>query len=261
MTKKHCRRRRSDIKPKFSEVSETYDSYGCAQRYCFELLEEALPEHAETVLDLGCGTGTNTYKLHHRLKSKKTVGVDQALPMIEYAKSRNMDSTIEFIHANIEDYHVKKQVDLILSNASLQWVADGQHIQRLCKEGMGEKTHFVFSVFLPGTFRELSEALNEVFEDTIELPCHSFRDIDGYKDIVTPMFKVCNIQQKKILIAFDSVKELLMSIRKTGVADASNPLFLTPKKLQRLNEKMMKKGCVLGSFDVGIFNCFNENMR
>ncbi|RAP28536.1 hypothetical protein DID78_04885 [Candidatus Marinamargulisbacteria bacterium SCGC AG-343-D04] len=255
MTKKYCSIHK-DIQPKFSNVPKTYDDYGLAQQHSYSVLTSQLPDKASTVLDLGCGTGKHTSDLHQRIKSKKTVGIDQSLPMIKYARKYHAFKEVDFIHADIEDFYPKMSVDIIFSNATLQWVTSNEVIQRVCKESMHDTTQFIFSAFLPGTFKELSESLDDLFERRVDFPCHSFRDVDDYKALVKPLFRRCEFSRKKIIVVFDSVKELLMSIKKTGVANEVSPIFLTPKKLQRLHEMMSKREGVVGSYDVGFFKCY-----
>src|SRR4051812_34024297 len=55
----------------------------------------------ETILDAGCGTGSLTFAIPRRSKPKTVVGIDRAAAFIEFAKSRNTNSDIEFCVANV----------------------------------------------------------------------------------------------------------------------------------------------------------------
>lgn len=73
------------------------------------------------VLDLGCGDGSMTAWLHGHLKASTTLGIDQSAKMLEGAPS---EPGLAFVQADIASYEPASAVDLVFSNAALQWVPD-----------------------------------------------------------------------------------------------------------------------------------------
>ena len=53
-------------------------------------------ESGQTILDLGCGTGSMTFALAERGDHNSLVGIDVSEVYVEFARSRTDDSRIQF---------------------------------------------------------------------------------------------------------------------------------------------------------------------
>lgn len=82
----------------------------------------------EQVLDLGCGTGSLTFTLAHRVDLQGICGVDVAEPYIEFARERsNEDPRIEFRQGSATNVPMgNNSVDKALSILLLSFVSDTQ---------------------------------------------------------------------------------------------------------------------------------------
>jgi SAM-dependent methyltransferase len=74
-------------------------------------LTSYLPEGG-TVLDIGCGTGTNLRALS--AVGRRCVGLDQSRHFIEYARA-NSPTHIEFVHTRAADFASRERFDLVFS--------------------------------------------------------------------------------------------------------------------------------------------------
>jgi trans-aconitate 2-methyltransferase len=92
----------------------------------FDLLSLVHARPGMRVVDLGCGTGELTRDLHRRLGATETVGVDSAESMLARSSAFEGDG-LRFTRARIEEWEPDAPVDLIFSNAALQWV-DGHPV-------------------------------------------------------------------------------------------------------------------------------------
>lgn len=75
-----------------------------------------------TVVDLGCGPGNMTATLAERWPSASVLGLDSSAEMIDTASSRAVPGRLEFRVSTIEEWSPAEPVDVIVANASLQWV-------------------------------------------------------------------------------------------------------------------------------------------
>ncbi len=88
-----------------------------------DLLEGLKPSPGSTVLDLGCGTGEWTRRLHEEFKAKSTLGLDSSDAMLDRAQTFAGEG-LKFQKGTIETFRPTAPVDLLFSNAALHWVQD-----------------------------------------------------------------------------------------------------------------------------------------
>jgi len=86
-------------------------------------LVAAIPrDGVRTAVDLGCGPGNSTEALAARYPTATIRGLDSSADMIRAARERLPG--IAFDLADIADWRAPAPVDVVLANASLQWLPD-----------------------------------------------------------------------------------------------------------------------------------------
>ncbi len=90
-------------------------------RPAHDLLARVEVEGVTRVVDLGCGTGVVFPALRARFPAAGLIGVDQSAAML--AKAAEVDPGVELVEADAALWRPARQIDLIYSNAALQWVA------------------------------------------------------------------------------------------------------------------------------------------
>ena len=76
----------------------------------------------ERVVDLGCGPGNSTALLAGRWPQAAITGVDSAPAMLEKARASGIGA--DWLEADIASWTPAAPVDLLFSNAALQWLPD-----------------------------------------------------------------------------------------------------------------------------------------
>lgn len=84
------------------------------------LIDQTTP--ISTMVDLGCGSGELTAALSARIEAQTTIGIDASPAMLERAAASASDH-VTFEAGDIAEW-TGTDVDLIVANASLQWVPD-----------------------------------------------------------------------------------------------------------------------------------------
>jgi len=79
------------------------------------------------VVDLGCGDGRLTSMLHVKVGASGTVGVDASPAMIASAAGYSSDQ-VSFEIGDIGKWERPDRYDIVLANASLQWVPDHRRV-------------------------------------------------------------------------------------------------------------------------------------
>ncbi|MBG0568304.1 trans-aconitate 2-methyltransferase [Actinoplanes aureus] len=86
----------------------------------FDLVRQIGAERPRAVVDLGCGPGELTRTLAERWPGARVVGIDSSPEMI--AKAAADPGPVGFRLGGIEDWHPEPDVDVVVTNAALQWV-------------------------------------------------------------------------------------------------------------------------------------------
>jgi len=89
----------------------------------FDLLSIVHPIPGGRAIDLGCGTGELTKLLHETVDAAVTIGLDNSETMLEQS-ARYAGNGLRFKLGTILRFAPAKPLDLIFSNAALQWVPD-----------------------------------------------------------------------------------------------------------------------------------------
>jgi trans-aconitate 2-methyltransferase len=89
----------------------------------FDLLALVEPVPDGRVVDLGCGTGELTARLHAHTRATETLGVDSSEAMLAQAGPLAGDG-LRFEIGDISRFDADPSFDVIFTNAALQWVAD-----------------------------------------------------------------------------------------------------------------------------------------
>jgi trans-aconitate 2-methyltransferase len=90
----------------------------------FDLLAQVRIESPALIADLGCGPGNLTRILAERWAAARVLGVDSSPEMLDRARTQAPAGRVEFVQADIASWSPDQRIDLILSNAALQWVGD-----------------------------------------------------------------------------------------------------------------------------------------
>ena len=79
-------------------------------------------------MDLGCGPGQLTAELARRWPGAEVLGLDSSAEMIAAASRLDgPDPRLSFGLADLRDWRPESPVDVIVSNAVLQWVPVTRH--------------------------------------------------------------------------------------------------------------------------------------
>ncbi|HXB54192.1 MAG TPA: methyltransferase domain-containing protein [Vicinamibacteria bacterium] len=99
----------------------------------FDLLNLVRPQPGMRVVDLGCGTGELTRRLHRHLGARETLGIDSSAAMLAESRAHAADG-LRFEKNEILQFAAARTGeapwDLIFSNAALHWVPEHDHLLR-----------------------------------------------------------------------------------------------------------------------------------
>ena len=123
-----------------------------------DLLRRVDADGPKNVVDLGCGPGNLTALAAARWPNARVVGLDSSTPMID--KARATVDGVDFAVADLRDWAESAapgSVDVLLSNATLQWVPSHLELLPTLARAVRHGGWFAFQV--PGNFDEPSHTL------------------------------------------------------------------------------------------------------
>ena len=156
------------------------------------------------ILEIGCGTGFLTKIINDNFTFEKYLAIDIVEDCNQYIKEINPH--IQFLPIDIEDF-VKtncEKFDLIISNATLQWLEDFESTINSIKAMLAPNGELVFSTFGNENFREIYHILG------VTLKYYSLNELNK-------MLPNAEVYPEIHILAFDTPKDVLKHLQLTGV--------------------------------------------
>ena len=139
--------------------AELYDDkHSFVFEYGENVLELLDVKKRERILDLGCGTGHLTQRIHER--GGVVTGIDSSPDMIWQAKETYHD--VDFEVADGTDFHFEKPFDAVFSNATLHWIMDADAAIKCVYESLKPGGRFVAEMGGKGNMGILISATQKV---------------------------------------------------------------------------------------------------
>jgi trans-aconitate 2-methyltransferase len=124
----------------------------------FDLLTRVQASDPRFVVDLGCGPGNLTAALADRWPGADIVGVDNSAEMIGAARTAAGQRTrLSFTLGDVRDWRPVRPVDVLVSNAVLQWVPGHLDVVRCWPDLLSPGGWL--AIQLPGNYHEPSHAI------------------------------------------------------------------------------------------------------
>ncbi|MFI7414979.1 trans-aconitate 2-methyltransferase [Streptomyces sp. NPDC049627] len=122
----------------------------------------AQPPAGPRIADLGCGPGNVTALLAQRWPTAHITGYDNSREMLDKAHVEHEGPTpgggsLDFAHADVRTWTPEEPYDLIVSNATLQWVPG--HVERFGAWVRGLRPGGTLAFQVPGNFDAPSHRL------------------------------------------------------------------------------------------------------
>jgi trans-aconitate 2-methyltransferase len=122
----------------------------------FDLLSRVRASEPRRVVDLGCGPGQLTVGLVERWPNAQILGLDSSPAMIDSARTRTHPH-VSFAVADLRDWQPDEPVDVLVSNATLQWVPEHRDLMPRFVSALATSGWLAFGV--PGNFSAPSHTL------------------------------------------------------------------------------------------------------
>lgn len=197
------------VKKRFEKTLETYDENAIIQNYMGNKLVELLKRHQgdsfARVFEFGVGSANLTRLITENLSTEELFLNDIVKESKSWANKYAED--FEFLEGDVEKIDFPNDLDLVISNAAIQWVDFDKLLDKIA-ESLKSGASFAFSTFGQDNFLEISK----IFGTGL-----NYLPLDILEEKLKKHFEILHIGEDKIELDFPNPKEVLNHIRHTGV--------------------------------------------
>lgn len=218
---------------RFDRAASLYDTYADFQRIVLKKLLSQLPvESADSVLDLGTGTGQALEQLTSRLTPASCIALDLSLQMLGVASTRFSHSqNVHYVCSDAEALPFSVNAfDCIFSSLAVQWCLQPRklfnELYRVTKPG----GFMVFSTLLEGSMPEVDRAWLSLGE---QKRVHEYMSEASLLDcLASSGFERISSEESCISMVFETAESAIHSLKKVGASLISPNLHapLSPAK-------------------------------
>jgi len=124
----------------------------------FDLAALVRPRPEMRVVDLGCGTGELTRRLHDQLEARETTGLDSSEAMLARSQAF-LTAGLSFEQQDVRAWTPARRYDLVFSNAALHWVSEHASVFQVLAGALDEGGQLAVQV--PANQRHVSQTIAE----------------------------------------------------------------------------------------------------
>lgn len=226
------------VSDRFGAAVRSYDTHAIAQYSAAiklaSLLADKIERPVEESVEIGCGTGLFTREYSRVISPFHALFVD-------------ITPTGPFGIAPWEEYKVEdaerwierdtRTWDAILSASAIQWFADIPRFLHLCSERLNPGGVLAVSTFLPGNMGELDEYRPSPLR---------YPSATRLREWMVRDFVDVEVVEDEIAVEFQSVREMLMHLKHTGVAGSAPGGGLPLREMSHLRRLTYRPVYVFG---------------
>ncbi|MCB1761674.1 MAG: malonyl-ACP O-methyltransferase BioC [Gammaproteobacteria bacterium] len=210
---------KAGVRRAFSKAAGRYDEVAVLQREIGQRMLDRLNLvnlQPVRVLDLGAGTGVATVALERLYPKAQVVALDFAFPMLLQTRRRGgLFRKPSCLCADLERLPlVDASVDLIYSNAAIQWCNDLDGVFQELRRVLKPDGLLMFTTFGPDTLKELRSAWSEA--DGYQ-HVSRFLDMHDIGDaLVRAEFADSVMDVDRMTLIYNEVEELMRELKILG---------------------------------------------
>ncbi|MBF0432246.1 MAG: methyltransferase domain-containing protein [Fibrobacteria bacterium] len=225
---------------KYDRAAATYHSHSMVQKEMAKTLINMLPKGfmAESVLELGCGTGHLSVLVLENHPMAQVILSDISPAMVEECQAHlgitDFRGTLDWQIVDAETFSGFSGLSLICSNAVVQWFSDLQPYLLSVWACLAKEGYCLFSGFSNSNFSELKQLLSMPPFNVKKFPGHSLETVLG--NVQHAGFEVLSAKEERRQIFYPNFDVFLQSLKKTG-ANGRTDITFTKEKYRILKAK------------------------
>lgn len=218
------------LQKRFNAAAVSYDQYANVQQKMADRLLEYIKKHYSAadhihILELGCGTGYVTERLVTAFPNAQITAIDFAESMLQQAKKRCNVKAVTFRCEDIERMTLDESYDVIISNATFQWLNDLSGTLSNLYSSLHEDGMLLFSTFGEKTFHELHTSFQRAKAmrraQDVTTVGQTFVTALQLQELCKRVTGDIHVAETCYIESFATVREFLQSVRKVGATNSN----------------------------------------
>lgn len=198
------------LKKRFAKSISTYNQNAVVQKQMatelLSLLTDSFGKDYNTVFEIGCGTGFLTELITKNANTQKLYINDIVPDALSHVRafSQNMVA----VQGDCETIEFPDSIDLIISNATFQWITDFDNFSEKLNSALKENGVLAFTTFGDKNFNQIKSITGKTL---------NYYNVGQIKEVLDKNFNVIHSSSKTIELEFDTAKDILNHLKLSGV--------------------------------------------
>ena len=218
---------------RFSKAACSYEEDARAQRKIaakmIRMLSDFVVWKPRHIVEIGCGTGFFSRLLVQYFHPEKFTMNDICREMETCCNDVLAHENYTFIAGDAERWQLPADVDLLASCSTFQWFHHPEIFFRKAFAGLKNGGVFAFSTFGKQNFREIAATTGQ------SLQYASIQELTQM--LLQAGFEINRVEEEEIVLTFNTPKEVLLHMKRTGVNSISPNSTWTKSTLQHFSEQ------------------------
>jgi len=228
------------ISQRFTKALLSYDTEAIVQKKIIEKLIDYIKQeklqNINKILEIGCGTGLLSKKIIN-LFAPDTIYLNDICQEIDVCfkdyltNNSSSSNSIKFLLGDAEQIIFPNNIDLLISSSTVQWFEDFENFIKKTTFALNKNKYLVFSTFGEDNLKEIKYITGRGLK---------YYSKENIEHIVSKYYKIRLIQEELNVLFFNSPKEVLLHLKKTGVAAIQNNTFWNKNNLDMFTKSYIE---------------------
>ena len=181
-----------------------------------DFIGSAYPPRFRHIAEFGCGTGSYSRILLHRLQPESLLLNDLCPEMKECLGDLLLQDTVQFMPGDAEVLDFPEKTDLITSCSTLQWFSNPEKFFARCHGFLADDGYLAFSTFGMENMREIHALTGHGLD---------YLPIEKLKELLCPYFETVYAEEEIVTLPFATPLQVLQHLKQTGVTGTEKKVW------------------------------------
>lgn len=222
------------IAERFAKARDTYSREARVQQQVAEKMMHLLTQKVSCgfnhIVEFGCGTGSYSRILLHKLQPKTLLLNDLCKEMEECVNELCQSPYVRFIPEDAECLDFPEKTDLITSCSTLQWFNDPAEFFVRCHRALAADGVLAFSTFGAENMLQIRRLTGHGLD---------YLPLEELQSLLSPHFDILHAEEEIVPLPFDTPQHVLKHLKQTGVTGTEKKVW-TRGRLQSFCDEYIR---------------------